>query len=675
MSTRFWIGAAWFAMAACGSPPTKSGETEAATANTPRTPDVPVVEDTDVSCIDDAAFFEASGGPLLQAECATCHTATGPASGTRFVLDADASTEDQLTMLQDLVAAITPEAVLARPTGQASHGGGLRFDVLDPRYDVLHELVYRANAPGGCERPVPAPLTCRDGAIHPGATPLRRLTDQQFAQLVADTFDITLPDGLFPSTPLGGGFRTDAIRNGVSDAGAESILNAAEFVADALSVDDLLACGESPDDCARAALADWATRAWRRTPSDAELSILTRFIDAGVGAEDGLRMGVFVLLQTPQTVYLHSEADSPTTTDNALPVYRLHADAVADRLSFFLTDGPPDESLRAAAAAGRLSSRAEVAVEAQRLLDDPRTARVVSRFHEDWLDIHILRTMSKDTSVYPGWSPELVDDIIAETNLFTTEVVWMGDATLDALLFDHTTWVTPALADIYEQDTAEDGWQRVSLDPTQRPGILSRTAFLASHAYAATSAPVRRGAWVLEALLCEDLTPPPGINTTLPEESAEIRTIRDKLAAHAADPACQSCHVRIDPIGFSMENYDGIGAWRDNWESGIPVDASGSLESPAGDFVGLAEMISLVGTSSRARGCYARRWFEYAVGRPAGPGDACTLATLASRFDESGGDIRSLLVDITLTDAFLYRTETGEDPWDTSSAGATDESE
>ena len=210
--------------------------------------------------------------------------------------------------------------------------------------------------------------------------------------------------------------------------------------------------------------------------------------------------------------------------------------------------------------------------------------------------------------------------------------------------------------------------------------MLSRTAFLTAHAYAASSSPVRRGAWVLENLLCEDLVPPPGIDTTLPELGGEIETIRDKLAAHAADPACRSCHDRIDPIGFSFENYDGVGAWRDAWSSGIPVDATGSLEEPTGDFDGYGEMIALVASSERARACYAQRWFEYAVGRPAGPGDACSLRTLADRFEASGGDIRSLLVDISLTDAFLYRTASGSDPFDTAgdesdASGGTDATE
>ena len=647
---------------ACGSSPdpkTADGASDSA---------VPDSIDTD-DCIDDASFFADEAAPLLDADCATCHVAGGAASATAYVwmpLAEEGALDANYAMLQHLVDTLGADTVLAKPTAQLSHGGGLRFDVLDAEYAVMHELVARIQQPGACAHPGRPPLTCDDGGIHPGAAPLRRLTDLQYAALVEDTLDVVVPEGVFPATPLGGGFRTAASVNTVSAAGAESILLAAEHVADHVLLDDILDCGDTPEACGRTWLLDRGAALWRRPLSDAEQTLLTRFLDAGLGAEEGVRMGLFVALQAPQALYLDARASDRVrqTDDPSQDVHTVDSFAVASRLSFFVTDAPPDAELLAAAAAGELSTREGVANQARRLVASAGSTGVVARFHQDWLDLHLMRDMLKDTERFPQWDDALVDAMFAETDLFTTEVVWSGEATFDALMFSPTSWVTPALADIYGVSSS-DGWNRVGLDPDTRPGVLSRTGFLTAHSYAAASAPVRRGAWVVENLLCEDLVPPPGIDTTLPEESEDIQTIRDKLAAHAADPACRSCHDRIDPIGFSMEHFDGLAAWRDEWDSGIPVDATGSLDDPSGDFDGFSEMIALVGTSERARACYAQRWFEYALGRPAGPGDACSLRMLANRFEDTGGDIRGLLVDVALTDAFLYRTTNGLDPHDT----------
>lgn len=635
-------------------------------------------------CVDDSAFFADAAAPMLETECTGCHLSDGPAGGTRYVLAPLSDPEALSTnyaMLQALVETVGTETVLAKPTGETSHGGGVRFGVLDSQYALLHELVARIEAPGACAHPGSPPITCTDDAIHPGAAPLRRLTDLQYQTLVADVFGVDLPAGLFPATPLGEGFRTAATNNVVSAAGAESVMLAAEHVSDAVDLEGAFDCGDTDATCARAWLLDHAEATWRRPLTSGEQDIVTRFLDAGLSPEDGVRMGVFLLLQAPAALYVDEATAAPVRTGDRPEhdVYALDPHAVASRLSFFVADAPPDATLRAAAADDALSTRAQVAEQAARLVAQPRTTDVVARFHQDWLHLHQLRDQLKDETVFPQFDDALVDDMFAETDLYTTEVVWMGDATFDQLMFDTTGWVTPELAAIYGVSTPDGGWSRVALPDETRPGVLSRTAFLTAHAYAATSSPVRRGAWVIENLLCEDLVPPPGINTTLPEESGELETIRDRLAAHAADPACRTCHDRIDPIGFSFENYDGIGAWRDSWVSGHPVDATGSLDDPAGDFDGYAEMIALVASTPRARSCYARRWFEYAVGRPAGPGDACSLDRLADRFEASGGDIRSLLVDITLTDAFLYRTAAGTDPYDlaadTDPAGASDASE
>jgi hypothetical protein len=605
----------------------------------------------DATCVTDDDFWSAEVAPLLAADCVACHTATGMAGETRLLLvpgDDDATraaVSAFLTAEED-----GAQLILDKPTNSVSHGGGTRFGVLERPYAVLHEHRARVQAPGSCAHPGDAPITCDDGLTRPGPIELRRLTSTQVENSIHAVLGVTLPADTFPPTTRGPDFRTFATNNGVSPAGAESIMLAAEGAAEAVDLAAALDCGDTEAACARAWIAGTAPLLYRRDLRPDEETALMRFLDAGLDAETATRMAVETMLQSPQFLYL--DAGWATQRDG---VARLDDHSVAARLSTFLTDHPPDSELRAAADAGSLSTRAEVRAHAIRLLATPEAADVVAGFHRDWLDLYMLDDMTRDPERYPEWDADLIADLRTELDLFTTEVVWYGDGRLDTLLFSEDTWVNPRIAAIHGLDDPGEGWHPVSLDPERRPGALTRPAFLAAHGYAAASSPVRRGAWVLEEMLCEDLVPPPGVNMELPDESEETPTIRERLQQHWTDPNCASCHVRIDPIGYSMEHYGALGEWRDAWESGIAVDASGGLEDPAGDFVGAAEMLALVGASDRARACYAQRWFEYGMGRPAHADDVCSLDTLAQRFDAADGDIRTLMLDVAMTDAFLYR--------------------
>jgi hypothetical protein len=242
-----------------------------------------------------------------------------------------------------------------------------------------------------------------------------------------------------------------------------------------------------------------------------------------------------------------------------------------------------------------------------------------------------------------------------ELELFTTEVVWLGDGTFDALLYSPVSWTTPELDAIYgtSADRVGQSWERRVLDDS-RPGVLTRSAFLTAHAYSATSSPIRRGTFVLEQMICEDLTPPPGVSLEL-EDPTETNTIRDRLAGHASDPVCNACHVKIDPVGFSFEHYGALGEWRDDWANGIPVDASGTLLEPPGSFVGVPEMLSVIDSGSRVRDCYTRQWFQYGTGRPAELVDQCELAAIGDRFEFTGGDLRDLVVQIAASESIRFR--------------------
>jgi len=616
-------------------------------------------------CLDDRTFFAARAAPILEASCLRCHAVGGLADETGLVLQGFGTPEEvedsRLAVNRFLASAPdAPELLWQKPTNTVRHGGGQRFPLLDPRVAVLKELIARAESPGRCEAPPPGEEeACLPGRSYPGTTPLRRLTDEQFAHAVEDLLGVQVPEGIFPRTVVAHGFRTFADNNRVSAAGAEQILLAVESVSAQLVPATLRRCAPAPttpaeaEACDRRTLRELASRAFRRPLTTEEAALVTRHIGIGLPRETAFRQAVEQLLMLPQFLYVDAPGGQPVA--GSAGVVHLSDHAIAARLGLLFLDSLPDEPLTRAANAGRLHLRSEVYAQAQRLVVDPRVTRTVAAFHDDWLRLGRLDGLVRDPTRYPDFHPEVVASLRAEARLFTLEVVWSGDARFDTLLGDRTSWVNRDLAPLYGVPSPEgDRWSRVTL-PEHRVGALTRAGFLAAHAYTATSAPVRRGAWILEQLLCEDLSPPPGVNLELPTEKAETPTIRERLKAHRTDQSCIACHERLDPAGFAFEHYGALGEWRDTWESGHPVDASGALEEPAVAFDSAPALIAALRGSPRARACYAQRWFEYAVGRPAQTEDACSLQRLSQRFEETGGDIRQLLVDLTMTDAFLHR--------------------
>lgn len=611
------------------------------------------------TCVTDERFYETRAAPVL-ADCGACHAAGGAAAATRLRITGDTATD--LAALGRFVREEGGDTLLlGKPTAQVSHGGGQRMDVLDPAYGVLDELVARLLAPGGCAHPGTPAMTC-DGSVRPGSAPLRRLTASQYVHAVDALLGVEVAETLFPASTSGDGFGTFTDYNTVSQAGAEQIQLAAEVVAAAADLDARMACGADEDEasCARRFLLAFTEAAFRRPLTPVETTLATRFLDAGVDVDTAVRMQIELILQSPPFLYLDpvGSAEPPSVAPSG--ALQLDDHAVAARLAAFLADGLPDSELRAVAAAGELRTREQVLAQAVRLAGAPEASRTVAYFHRDWLRLWRLEGATRDASLYPTFSETLVDDMAREIDLFSAEVVWSGEARFETLLLGSTTWVSPELASVYGVEVPSAGWSRVALGE-ERPGILTRAGFLAAHAYSADSSPVRRGAFVLEQMLCTELTPPPGVDLTLPEEDAETPTVRERLAAHSADPTCAACHDAMDPVGLTFEHFGALGEWRDTWPNGHPVDASGSVPEGtadiAGDLYGAGDLAALLATSGTARACYARRWFEYAVGRPAELEDACALRALAERFDASGGDIRQLVVDITLTDAFLWRPE------------------
>lgn len=617
-------------------------------------------------CPPDLQYFqEFVWEPLLAKDCVNCHSSQGLAQATRLVL----SSEDEEGWLETnfetvrVLAEDTAQGgplLLLKPTFQVPHGGAQRFTITSWQYEALSELVHRYANPGSCDAPgAGGSILCEPGAApSPGPSPLRRLSSQQWARTVKDLLGEGIDVGSFvPETQSDGGYATYATANVVSQTDADAFFDAAEHIA-AQAVQSpgaLAACaagGTVDAACAASFIDDFGLRAFRR-PLTSEEKGLFQTLAAAAGTDDAatvLGMLLEAFLQSPQLLYL----DMTGGVTVAEGIERLDDYAIASRLSYLLWNTLPDQALFDAAAAGELGDPTELEAQVLRMLEDPRARGAVDAFHGDWLHTYRLEGL-KDGDLFPGFDPGAMRE---EVRRFVEHVVFDGAGSFEALMTSTTTFSNSTLDAIYGVDSGSSGpgdWQQVPLDGT-RPGLLTRAGFLAGHAYEKTSSPILRGVWVIEQLFCQNLIPPDDIDTSLGEPVAG-ETIKDVIAAHRADPACASCHDRIDPIGFAFEHYDAVGAWRDAYPSGLPVEAEGALDNPAGEFDGAAELVELLVSSDVVKNCYATHWFRYANGRSDVGEDSCSLQQVHSRFADSGGDIQDLIVGIVLSDAFVYRVD------------------
>jgi len=412
------------------------------------------------------------------------------------------------------------------------------------------------------------------------------------------------------------------------------------------------------DACARSLAATLAERAWRRPPTEAELARLEGVWEAGVtlGTEaDGLRMVIEAILQSPWFLYLVEVGEpDPERPD----WYRLTDNELAARLSYALCESPPDDTLRAAADAGELADPEQLEEHARRLLEAPCGRETVARFHRQWLELDKLDSLARDPNYFPDFTPELGPAMRAETEHYLDRMVFDEGAGIEALWGSSVTWVGPETAWLYGLSVDEEAAE-VTMPP-ERAGLLNQPALLAVTGKFAETSPVLRGVYVLERLVCEHLeSPPSGLDITPPEMNDEMTT-RERWEAHSSDPACSGCHDRIDPVGFALEGFDALGVYRTE-ENGLPVDTSGGF--PDLGIEALAngrELSEALAASDALRGCFARHWSRYGLGRL--EDTAADAASLGAMTEASEYSVYEALVSLVLDEGFRYRIAREESP-------------
>ena len=331
------------------------------------------------------------------------------------------------------------------------------------------------------------------------------------------------------------------------------------------------------DACARTILAKLATRALRRpvTERDASVTMLMEFYESGKklrGFEAGVQYALARMLVDPQFIYRFER--SPATA-RAGAVYRLSDLELASRLSFFLWSSIPDEELIRVAASGRLDQPAVLEQQTRRMLADDRARALMNNLAGQWLMLRQLDDIAPVTKEFDG---NLRYSFRRETELLFDTIVREDRSILDLIDADYT-FVDERLARHYGIPNIRGSrFRRVTLDDSARRGLLGHGSLLTVTSAGNRTSPVKRGKWVLENLLGAPVPqPPPGVETNLASAPGAAPTsVRQRLEQHRASPTCAACHALMDPVGFSLENFDVIGEYRDE-DGGIPVNATGKL--------------------------------------------------------------------------------------------------
>ncbi len=398
----------------------------------------------------------------------------------------------------------------------------------------------------------------------------------------------------------------------------------------------------------------FARRAWRRPVLVEETTRLMTLYDRTLARTQSpsvaLREPLKAVLVSPHFLFVVE------TEPGESGVLRLTPHQLATRLSLFLWSSIPDEELLTAADMGLLYDEGQYRSQIRRMLSDPRARALGENFGLQWLGLRNFEGVKPDLQVYPEYTADLARDLADEAANFVT-LVFRENRPLTDLISANYVVVNGRLAQYYGLNLAEDAtWQTVSIADGRRGGVTTMASVLTSSSYPRRTSPVLRGRWILDELLGTPVPPPPPNVPALEETSAvaDSQTLRQRLEVHRQKPECASCHNRMDPLGFGLENFDGIGRWRES-EGSLPIDSAGQL--PSGETFSGPEQLKavLLKRSDEFLQHFARKLLGFALGRELNKFDACVVESGVKRLKENGFQSHVLIEEIALSYPFQYR--------------------
>lgn len=506
------------------------------------------------------------------------------------------------------------------------------------------------------------PRVCVPGI--PATSQVRRLLNREYDAVLRDLLGVTTLAGAANQPPSSllvpdyDGSLTDIAWNGYLVA-ARTI--AAETMAGA-NRSRYLTCDPAADGCLTETIRAFGRKAFRRPLTEAEVGRFSTLISLEPqGTPDEIAEAILTAFLASPSFLTLPELQSEKEGE----AFRLSQHEIATRLSFLLWGSIPDDALSAAADAGELSTKEQMLAQAQRMLGvREKSGPIVKAFHRFYADIRDgshWATLDHDATLYPNYSPAVVEPMMAEIDAFFEEVAMNGGGFRD-LFLSPVGFVSAVTAPLYDLPAASYGAEltRVDLDPTLRPGFLTRVGFLSSYSKYSATSPILRGAYLSERIIGVKIqAPPPGAtDTPLPE--GDYRTNREIVEALTSPPNCRGCHANfINPPGFVLERYDAVGTWQDTDRLGGPIDSSADVFVGGTDPVPMSaplELMTALAGSPDVQRRYAELWVAFATGRDPNANDACVVDELGLKLGQTGFTLLQLLSDLTQADSFRLRT-------------------
>ncbi len=516
----------------------------------------------------------------------------------------------------------------------------------------------------------PSTITCSPGI--PATTQFRRITNTQYDATVKDLLgvtSVTAPEGTgVPSSVLyadeTGPMVSDAWRiyNDVGAAIADQVMASSTLKTNFIS------CDPSASGCLMQTIQTFGRKAFRRPVTTDEV---TRFMALGTGTPTGTPAEVaaatlYAFLVDPSFLYIEetntTAAPSPAPSGTLL----LSSYEVAARLSYMIWGTTPDATLSTAADSNQLQTKAQILTQAKRMVGvSAKTASQLSAFHDHWVQMdnsgqhwwHI----DHDTTVFPLYSVNDRPAYQAEMDNFFATVAQTGQ--YKDLFLSNIGFVNKATAPIYGLDASKYGTTltQVQLDATQRPGFMTRLGFLSSYSHYGDSSPILRGAFIVIYMLGVNVPPPPPGAAMTPQPPGDYKTNRDKVTAlvQMSGTSCVGCHTNvINPSGFVLENFNGIGQWQTTDQLGGAINAEATVDFGDGtveDVTSPLQLMQGIAASPAGQATYAQYWTSFAYGRDPNPQDQCVADQIATSIGGGSYPILNILSDLTQADAFSMR--------------------
>jgi mono/diheme cytochrome c family protein len=422
--------------------------------------------------------------------------------------------------------------------------------------------------------------------------------------------------------------------------------------------------------CAKKILTELTKRAYRRPVTAADIETPLSFYQAalnssasGSGFDAGIESALSFILTSPEFLF---RVEASTSGGKPAASSRRVGDLeLASRLSFFLWSSIPDDQLLHVAVQGKLSDPSVLEKQVRRMLADERSQALATNFAAQWLYLRNLRGMTRDFATFPNFDDNLRQGFERETELFFESIVHEDRSVLDLLRANYT-FVNERLAKHYGiPDVFGSEFRRVTLAGDERRGLLGQGSVLAVTSYATRTSPVLRGKWLLENILGTPVPPPPPGVPALEENHTGLRprSVRERMEEHRKNPACSGCHNIMDPLGFSLENFDAVGAWRSRSESGAPIDASGKLVDGTTVDGPVSLRNALLARSGSFTQTLTEKLMTYAIGRGVEYYDMPAVRSIVRAAASTDYPFSSLILGIVRSAPFqIRRAEIAEAP-------------